>query len=175
MTRWGFTLMLLLAAAVPGAQDVDAGSTPTSPAEEAVSFNSERASARATMRTFLESFYAEGGADLTAASRCLDLSDVPSEIRTWKGRELAVRIKDVLDRTRYVRYGNIPDDPDGSPHVVLHRPEGEIVLARSSSGEWLFTPSTVASIEALSRATEKREVLEQVEQQTPPMVTPSDG
>jgi MscS family membrane protein len=131
------------------------------------------ASARATMKTFLEAFYAEEGADLEQAARCLDLSEVPSEVLGLKGRELSVQLKDVIDRTRYVEYEKIPDDPDGTPYVFLRTPEGEVVIARQADGSWMFTAATLSSLGALHRATAGREVVAGVERTAPTTVTPA--
>ena len=58
------------------------------PAAEATPVvTAEHASPRATLTTFLEAFY-EDPADLDRAAGCLDLGELPSEIRGIKGREL---------------------------------------------------------------------------------------
>ena len=58
------------------------------PAVEATpAVTAEHASPRATLTTFLEAFY-EDPVDLDRAAGCLDLGELPSEIRGIKGREL---------------------------------------------------------------------------------------
>ena len=77
---------------------------PAAPAAEGTpAVAAERASPQATLRTFLEAFYEEP-VDLARAAGCLDLRNLPSEIRGIKGRELAAELKDVLDRTLSYRW-----------------------------------------------------------------------
>jgi MscS family membrane protein len=137
-----------------------AKSQPATTAEEAEPVEPEFASARATIRTFLESFNkteAEAGSDpLRLAARCLDLGDMPQSLWESKGRELAIHLKTVIDRIEYIDFGTVPAEPDGEPWVFYSSPEGEIAIARSKSGRWLFTRSTVAAIPSLLRALESR-------------------
>ena len=128
-------------------------------------------SARATMRTFLEAFYVDGAPDLATAAACLDFSALPAEVRLVKGHELAGKLKQIIDRSRFVQFDEIPDDAEGPPNVFLRRSEGEIVIGRTASGEWLFTESTVAGLDNLYRALEDQEVVEGVEKEAPSMVT----
>lgn len=115
----------------------------------------ERRSARATMQTFLDSAVAaskESKASLLdAAAACLDLTEIPPGARERTGRDLAIKLKEVIDRIRYVNYKEVPDDPDGAPWVFHSEPAiaAEIVVAKAESGEWLFTKETVARIEDL--------------------------
>lgn len=128
-------------------------------------------SPRATMRTFLEAFYVDGGPELATAAACLDLATLPAEVRQLKGRELAGTLKQVIDRSRLVRFEEIPGDSQGPPYVFLRRNEGEIVIDRTESGEWLFTGATVAGLDNLYRALEGRDVVEGVEREAPSAVS----
>ena len=123
---------------------------------------SERASARATLYSFLAAFdpaqQVDGKADLAAAAACLDLSQVPRSLRAREGERLAIALKDVVDRTRYVVMEEVPDRPDGQPYVFLEREEGRIVIGAVESGEWLFTAETVAAVPALWQATRGQEL-----------------
>ena len=98
------------------------------------------------MRTFLDAFYAEGEPDLATAAACLDLSGLPAEVRLSKGRELAAKLKHVIDRTRYVRFEEVPDVTQGPAYVFLRSADGEIVIGRTESGAWLFTAATVKGL-----------------------------
>jgi MscS family membrane protein len=115
------------------------------------------ASARATVRTFLEAFDPalrdSGTVDLAAAAACLDLSAIPQSLRASKGEDLVVQLKDILDRTQYIVFEAIDDAPDGAPWVFLKRAEGEVTVAADETGRWLFTAATVQSIPALWKAT----------------------
>ena len=88
------------------------------------------------------------------AVACLDLQGVPAAIRSERGPELAVELKEIIDRTRFVVAEEIPNNPDGPPYVFARRAEGEIVLAPNALGEWRFTETTIRSIPALRRALE---------------------
>lgn len=121
----------------------------------------ERRTPRATMMSFLEAFYQEGG--MPQAVAALDLSEVPAALREMKGPELAVQLKEVLDRTRLIDPEEIPDDPAAGPYVFLSHEAGEVVIDRQASGEWLFSAGTVAAIPDLYRALEDEEVVEGVE------------
>ena len=121
-------------------------------------------SARATMRTFLDAFaqWREGtaGDPLADAVSCLDLDGLPESIRSAKGPELAVQLKDVIDRTRYVRFEEIPDDGDGDPYVFLRRAGvGEVVIARADDDGWRFTRRTIETLPALIASVEDAEVV----------------
>jgi len=108
------------------------------------------------MRTFLEAMNDAGKEGkqnrIQGAVACLDLSEIPATVREDKGVELAARLKEVVDRVRYVSWWNISDATDGQRYVFLQHEEGDIVIDRSDIGEWLFTKETVAAIPALDRA-----------------------
>jgi len=149
-----------------------AAADPAAPAAEATpAVAAGHASPRATLRTFLEAFYEEP-VDLDLAAGCLDLGNLPPEIRGIKGRELAVELKNVLDRTVYVDLEEVPNAAGGSPYIVLRGAEGEVALARSFSGEWLFSAATVASLDTLHAAVKDRAVVAGVGRIAPEAVTP---
>ncbi len=121
----------------------------------------ERRSARATMRTFLDSAVAAAQTGdeslLDKAAACLDLSEIPAGLRQEVGRDLAIKLKEAIDRIRYVVYTNVPDRTDGEPWVFHTEPAigAEIVIGRNAGGEWLFTAKTVSRIEDLHRHLEE--------------------
>lgn len=123
----------------------------------------EHRSARDTMRTFLDSAVAASKSMDTAlldtAAGCLDLSDVPIGLRGPTGRDLAIKLKEVIDRIRYVVYTTVPDDPKGPPWVFHSEPAiaADIVIAPDANGEWRFTRETVARIEDLYRFYEHKD------------------
>ena len=122
-------------------------------------------SARATFMGFLDAVndVARGNESrIDDAVACLDLGGIPASIRSERGPQLAVELKDVVDRTRYVVAEEIPDDPNGPPYVFVRRAEGEIVLAPNARGEWTFTRGTVGSIPELLRATKGKSRVEGV-------------
>lgn len=145
---------------LPGPEaEAEAGEAPAPPPPEPVA--PEHRTPRATMMSFLEAFYQEDG--MGQAVSALDLSEVPSSLRTVKGPELAVQLKEVLDRTRLIDPEEIPDEADADPYVFLSHPAGDVVIDRQEDGEWLFTAETVAAIPDLYRALEDEEVVEGVQ------------
>ncbi len=145
-------------------------------AEEAVEEAAEsvppaHASARATMRTFLEAF-ARSAESLGNAARCLDLSEIRADVRDFQGKELAWQLKQVIDRTQFIVFEDIPDDPAGQPYVLPVQDFGEIVIAPGADGAWRFTAATVDAVPDLYEATRDVEVIEgvtQVSEMTPGM------
>ena len=57
---------------------------------------------------------------LNDAARCFDLSGFPPTHRTQKGREVAVLLKEVLDRVIVINLQLIPDDSQ-SPQMATQR------------------------------------------------------
>jgi len=166
----------LLAPALPlRAQDA-AGEEPGPPTATQAGAASERnvppahRTPRSTMMSFLGAFYEDDGMDQAVAA--LDLSEVPEDLRSVKGPELAVQLKDVLDRTRLIDPEEIPDAPEADPYVFLSHPAGDVVIDRTDTGEWLFTAQTVAAIPDLFRALEDQEVVEGVERQASETASP---
>ncbi len=120
---------------------------------------SDTSSPRATVNLFLRSV---NTGDFDAAAVCLDLSRLTEQER-GTARLLAGKLWMVLNRSRFIVPQELPDNSKGPPCTLLIRDEGVIELARVESGpregEWLFTRSTVRSIEPLYRATEKLPVV----------------
>ena len=143
------TLLLPLGQPIAQAQEGEAAAE----APEAYVVPAEHASARDTMRTFLESF---GPADpeaevapLDVAAACLDLSDIRSSLREHQGRELALQLKEILDRTEFIEVTEISDDPEAEPYRLAVHGYGEVVIAPDERGEWLFDRDTVREIPRL--------------------------
>jgi len=135
--------------------------------------NPALASARATMRTFLEAFSkkddkGEYYLDETEAIVCLDLSHLNPDVQALKGKELVIQLKEVIDRTEFVDVEKISDANEGSPYVFLRQPSlGEVTIERQPNGDWLFTKHTVRSLPDLRRALEEKKVVEGVEVEAP--------
>lgn len=109
----------------------------------------------ATFHTFMDAF-TKGEPD--AAARCLDLSEIPAPARGRLGPELAYKLKQVLDRTRFVIFQDVPDNEFGLPLEALVHREGRITGERQATGPrkglWLFNRATVRSIDRLYDAFE---------------------
>lgn len=121
-------------------------------------------SPRATMRTFLGGMAEAAAGDrrgLTRAASCLDLSAVNETVRAQKGIELALQLKQVLDRVRLMVYEELPDGAQGEA-FVLHRDahgQGDVVIDRRPDGRWLFTAETVRALPDLVRSLEHLDVV----------------
>jgi MscS family membrane protein len=115
-----------------------------------LSVSPEHASARATMRTFVEA-YRRG--DFERILACLDLDDIPTVARHELGTQLANKLKQVMVRYRLPILQEIPDSNYSDPYVFLAQPDGVIELVRLPSGprkgEWVFSRDTVRSIDNL--------------------------
>ena len=160
-------LVLLLVPALAVAVD-----TPTPGDGPSASVPDELRSPRATMTSFLGAFYVDDGPDLERAVRCLDLSELPPSVRAFKGSEIAVKLKGVLDRTRLVDLEEIPDDPEGRPYRFERFDSGAVVIAPDASGRWLFSADTVRDLGAIFTEVGDRQVVEGVGR-TADVVTPS--
>lgn len=142
------------------------------PAAESEPVPHEHASARATMRTFLEAFdptlHPAGTDGLAIASACLDLSEIRSTVRERLGREYARQLKEILDRSELIDLDALSDDPEAEPwRLSVGDGAGEVVLAPDQRGEWLFTRETVEAVPTLYRAVESQEIVEGVIEATP--------
>jgi MscS family membrane protein len=128
----------------------------------------DRSSPRAALKTFLDSGDAAGlylaREYLPAPSHAkfnrllllsettlysLDMSEVPQAARIKRGRAAAIALYETLSRIQLPPYDEIPAaEPSGAlvstNAVTWTIPNTEIALARTSSGEFLFTPQTVA-------------------------------
>ena len=114
----------------------------------------------ALVHTFIDAFKK---GDLDAAARCLDLTEIPDPARRIVGRELALELKEVLDRTVFVIFQDIPDSSVGVPLEALVHKEGRIVAERQVAGgrkgQWLFNRATVRSVERLYDVFESQPIL----------------
>jgi MscS family membrane protein len=120
----------------------------------------------AFVQTFIQAFKK---GDLDLAARCLDLTDIPDPARHVLGRVLAVKLKEVLDRSVFVIFQDLPDSSVGLPLEALLHKEGRIVGERQATGErkgqWLFNRATVRSIDRLYDAFEGEPILPELQAQ----------
>jgi MscS family membrane protein len=96
--------------------------------------------------------------DLEAASRCLDLHDIPAVARAEVGYQLAGKLDQFINRQRLVILQDIPDANFAGTYVFFSQPTGVVEIARQYAGdrkgEWLFSAATVRSIDNLFDAAE---------------------
>lgn len=113
---------------------------------------------RDTMRSFMEAMqdYKKGldnrdevlRARLSDAVRCLDLEGEPRITRQARGEEVAILLKEVIDRVIVIDYAKIPADRDKS-YWRLRNTEIEIVCMPEGhlrQGRYLFSQDTVARV-----------------------------
>ena len=104
----------------------------------------------AMFHTFIDAFKK---GDLDTAAKCLDLTDIPDPARRIVGRELAFKLKEVLDRSIFVIFQDLPDSSVGVPLEALVHKEGRIAAERQVAGgrkgQWLFNRATVRSLDRL--------------------------
>jgi MscS family membrane protein len=163
-------ILLLVLCAAPVAAQVEQGSPGPMPPPRPVP--TMHATARSTVATFFGAFYEADASDLDRAAACLDLSGLPPTVRSIQGRELAVMLKHVMDRTRLVDLAEVPDEPGGDPWVFSSYEQGAIVVARQPSGRWLFTSDTVRQLPSMFAEVEGRDVVEGVGR-SPDVLTPA--
>lgn len=103
-------------------------------------------------RKGMQSKNAQMMAELDTAVRCLNLDGVPFALRTEKGRESAILLKEVMDRIAVLEPSSIPEVGD-KPDIPLTKwtfERTEISMTKVESGEraneFLFSRETVARV-----------------------------
>ena len=128
----------------------------------------------AMVRTFIAAFKKN---DLDTAARCLDLAEVPEPARPIVGRQLAFKLKEVLDRTVFIIFQDVPDSSVGLPLEALVHKEGQITAERqvegARKGQWLFNRATVRSVDRLYNAFESEPILPELAAAGRPVGGPS--
>ncbi|WP_435012015.1 mechanosensitive ion channel family protein (plasmid) [Tundrisphaera lichenicola] len=117
----------------------------------------------ATFRTYVAALKQE---NMDEAAACLDLTEIPDPARRIVGRELAFKLKEVLDRNVFIIFQDLPDTSVGLPlEAVVHR-EGRITAERQVSGkrkgQWLFNQATVRSVDRLYDEFESKPLVQEL-------------
>lgn len=114
----------------------------------------------AMFRSFIAAFKKN---DLDAAAKCLDLTEIPDPARQIVGRQLAFKLKEVLDRTIFIIFQDVPDSSVGLPLEALVHKDGQITAERQvegpRKGQWLFNRATVRSVDRLYNTFETEPIL----------------
>ncbi len=111
--------------------------------------NDRRDSPRGTMMAFIDGFHTwhSGGAKRVLGA--LDLSYLAEHLRASEGAILADYLKQILDRTGFIIWQEIPNDPSRpTPYTHYRHPLGSLTIARveGAGGErrnWLFSADTL--------------------------------
>ncbi len=166
LQRISIALLLLLTLPSPAtlAQEPEESLAESEAVQQEFEVPPEHASARATMRTFLEAFdparQAPGTDPLDVAAACLDLSELGPTIRNHRGRELSIQLKEILDRTELIDIKKLSDDPQAAAYHLDIHDRGQVTLAPDSNGEWLFDTATVRAIPDLLKDVEEQSIIE---------------
>ncbi len=165
-----WAIACLLSIPVSG-QTIPGITQPTSGEEESGSetpvvqpVSQDRASPRATMRTFLDAMNAR---DWSRAIATLDLrhENLAPDVLASRGKEVAAELKAAVDRIAFVRFEEIPTDVGERRRYVWQTVDNySIALERIESGEWLFSRDTVENLPDLWKTVRDREVVEGVEE-----------
>ncbi len=131
-----------------------------------------RRSARTTMRSFLDAMNAKPP-DLDEAVMCLDPSGRDPGVWAVSGADLAVKLKNVMDKIDPVVLSAVPDAPDGPSYAWYASDTGNIVVERIEEdpadetespfaprkGEWRFTARTLEKVDDLYREFEDKGIV----------------
>ena len=127
-------------------------------------------SPQTTMRTFLQA------RNLDDMAICLDLSHITAttDAKKQRARNLAYKLKEIIDRLVHVEYDPISDNPEYDANYnlsdqVIDDDErrgyaSNIEISRSDDGLWRFNSATVDGIETLSDETRELKTLEGVQE-----------
>ncbi len=111
-------------------------------------------SPRAVIETFIAAMVdvEHGDAErLADAVSCLDLSDLSELLRDESGGELAVSLKEVMDKLHIVVVELLPGDWWGQDDYIWDDSleSGSIAVVKTADGAWLFSRDTVSAIPAM--------------------------
>lgn len=130
-------------------------------------------SPRGALRRFILGTHEWDGAGRERALETLDLSFLPAQLRDIQAPVMADYLKRVLDRTGFVTWQEIPNDPNRlTPYEHYRHPEGSITIARTEDSEgelsaWRFTADTLRGTPALFTAMQDLPVAEAIQDREP--------
>lgn len=118
----------------------------------------KRESARAVLKTFIDAFkqprVGVSPDPIEEAVKCLDLQGFPEDYRKIKGIELASQLLEIIDSVENFHVEDAPETVSGEPFRVFQSQLGEVVIAKTPNGEWLFTQETIRSVPLLLASVE---------------------
>jgi MscS family membrane protein len=133
-----------------------------------------RRSPRAVMATFLDAMNTVPK-DWEEAINCLDPTGQNPDAWDIRGEDLATKLKNVMDKVKYVVLVDIPDKTDGPPYDWYTSGAGNIVIGRVEQvqpddrwglkvGEWRFTPQTLKTLDQLYEQFEGKEIVAELQE-----------
>lgn len=168
--RWLFTPKSL--ASIPALED-HFKSIAKAAEPEKNELPAERRSPRATITSFVSAMRANPP-NLKEAVLCLDPTDQDIKAWTVRGNELAIKLKNVMDKVAAMVAAEVPDSPDGPPFTWHTSTSGNIVVApvdgdkeslkkwNLTKGEWRFNPQTLATLDVLYEEYAKKQIREEL-------------
>ncbi|MEJ2619067.1 MAG: mechanosensitive ion channel family protein [Candidatus Thiodiazotropha sp.] len=145
-----FLLVFILAPGCSWAEDRESKNEPK--VEQPEPIPQTLKTPRATMETFLNAMNdIKRGApeQIETAITTLDLSAINALVRKEQGTDLAWMLIEVMDRTRVVKLNKVPNHSDGPTYLFHRYKHGDIRIARTESGAWLFDQNTIAQLPAI--------------------------
>ncbi|MFO7855381.1 MAG: mechanosensitive ion channel [Paracoccaceae bacterium] len=139
--------------------------------EEAVAARAD--SPRGALRRFMLGARDWDGKGRETALAALDLTYLPAQLYEIQAPVLADYLMRVLDRSGFVIWQEIPDDPDRAiPYEHYRHPAGSVVIARDATvdgepGPWRFTADTLRGAPDLFTAMQDLEAAEGVAERPP--------
>ncbi|OUR85391.1 mechanosensitive ion channel protein MscS [Methylophaga sp. 42_8_T64] len=143
---WLVVFSLLFYIPLVSADDVDSNNVTAQEIPESL------ISPRATMRTFLMAMKAVSSGDqqqITLAISTLDLSNTAALIRNSKGRELALSLSSVIERSKEVDLSSIKTDPAAEKYTYGRYSQGKVEIVKQADGRWLFSKNTLEALPAI--------------------------
>ncbi len=128
----------------------DCAITPKHPDESKV--DARFRSPRATLRTFLAAIMLapDFPAKIEDAIACIDLSDMPEDVREREAGRLAYGLDTIL-RSIGVFTPIVPDHLDADQYYIARDDKHHVVLERQDDGRWVFDKDTVGELARMLR------------------------
>ena len=107
----------------------------------------ELSNPRATMQTFLTAMEAVSKGQKQAIDQAistLDLSGINDLIQQSRGKELAIMLYSVIERSKKVVLTKIPRKPKDGKYVFARYSQGTVEIVQQADGRWLFSKTTLA-------------------------------
>lgn len=107
---------------------------------------------RETMRTFITAMelVAVGNKQaIEQAISTLDLSEFNALIQNTRGKELAIMLSSVIERSKKVVLDSIDTAPKGGVYIFAQYSQGTVVIREQTDGRWLFSSESLAALPAI--------------------------
>ncbi|MBN1517981.1 mechanosensitive ion channel family protein [Candidatus Sumerlaeota bacterium] len=149
--------LMLHAAHAPAQTDADSPAieTAATAAPAQLPVPEQYSTARKTLRTFFET------EKLADKAKCLNLENFTAEERSAHGREIALKLNQILDRIAIVEMETVPDSADEAWFMPQ---EPRVSIERAANGRFLFSARTMEQIDDLFQQYGGDQIVEGLEQ-----------